>query len=283
MKIKIIYPLLSILICLYFTQLSQAQTIKPPIIKVKEGDIYKYKQNMQISSTQTMGGNQIESIVSQSMLIDLNVDETESDDHIEFEGKIHDFSMQISGAGMDTTTTIKDESFLFSTVFDQFGKEISRKKDTTKSALKDQLDMNNPASSFSPFIELSDKEINVGDTWSEEKTDTTVNNPFKELIIQTATTYKFNGIEKKDGTECYIFEIDQEMEVSGSGETHGMQLFAEGEGVSEGVVYIIKESGVIFNSTSLTELSMNIAITGQQSMTIPMVQKIESNQQLIIE
>lgn len=280
---KTIKTLLTTIFCLLLIPVTNAQSIKPPIIAVKKGDALSYSFDMQISSTQTMGGNQIESLVTQSMLVNFSVEDITSDNLINMAGKIHDFSMHISGAGMDTTNTFGEESYPFNVVYNEFGEEIKRETDTTKKAFSGQLDMDNPSSTFSPFTELSKKKIDVGDTWTEEKTDTLANKPFDELIIHSITISKYTGIENKDGIEYYVIQVSQEMEISGTGDMQEMQLFAEGEGVNEGEVYIIKDSGVIFSSKSLTEMSMNIAISGQQSMTIPMLQKIESNQQLIIE
>lgn len=278
---KYLKTILIIAINLIIVQLTHAQ-ISPPNIHVQQGDIFKYSYEMQINSTQSMGGNQMSSQVIQSMSLEFEVESAKENESIDILGNITNFSMSISGGGLDSTTAMAQEGPTYRLTYNDFGKETSRTLvDSANSEVAAQLNMENPSININLFLELPDKKIAPGDTWTEEKTDTVINAPFKALIIHAITKYKYEGNEKNNGTELIRITYSQEMEISGSGEMNGMQLFAEGEGASEGHVDLNKKMGILVNSEVVTEMSMNVAISGQQSFNIPMTQNIKTKQQLI--
>ncbi|MBN1117604.1 MAG: hypothetical protein JXA77_10385 [Bacteroidales bacterium] len=284
MNLKSFKPVLTLICAL--GALNLAAQINPPIIDVNSGESYNYQIDIKTSSTQTMGGMQQSSEADQRVKVLFEVDKITENDEINLTATISDLSLSMNAMGMMDTTITTPGKFgpAYFASFDKFGKSIDRYPiDSVEKDPNNQFDFENASVTITLFLELPENKITEGEEWTMDNVDTVKSGPFSELIIRSVGTFVLDGIKTIDGVEVYKISSAEVIELIGTGDMNGMQISAEGEGANEGFYYVNTKNGVIEKRESLLELSMIIAISGQQSMTIPMVQKVNYSQVLISE
>jgi hypothetical protein len=117
------------------------------------------------------------------------------------------------------------------------------------------------------FLVFPAKAIKIGETWPEEQTNSVVSGPL-EIEIKSSTVYRFVGVEKHMNKECYRFDSETKITLSGAGEQGGMGLEYEGSGGGKGVVYFDYLNGLIV-SMSGSQSTEGVVAIPSQGMDIP--------------
>lgn len=142
-------------------------------------------------------------------------------------------------------------------------------------------DVRNLASGFKIFFpDLPDKPVNLGDSWPasfviEDKAGTMS----RRNEIQMVNT--FEAIETVDGMECLRIVSKLTGAVSGKGSQQGVDLLITGTTKGTDIWYFAPKEGRFVKSTSEAVSELTIAVTGPQSVTIPMTQKRTSEVKLV--
>lgn len=97
--------------------------------------------------------------------------------------------------------------------------------------------------------------------------------PF-EISTNSTDNVTFLGSETKNGVEYHKLKLDGPLQVSGKGSQMGMDMNIEGTGSNSGFAWLDKTTGFPAYIEMLTGMDMNVAVSGAQSMAIPMTQNI---------
>lgn len=136
--------------------------------------------------------------------------------------------------------------------------------------------MVNPRQTFDSFSpELPQKKVEIGDTWTSEKTMPVESSGMK-MQINSKGNYVLAGKEKIGDKELLKITYTSEMLIDGQGEQMGMKMAIEGDGEAKGHYLFDEKAGVIQDGESETQMDLTIAITGTQNMTMPMTQFIKA-------
>jgi hypothetical protein len=253
-----------------FSYSQEAYVLKYNFVKGKT-----YLQNTQITqnTTQTMGGREIKILTEVKYGTEFAVENVGNDGSGTVLLSLSSVSVHSSNPGMDTTmnyTDLKDKSRV---VFSVTGKSLSSEKVDSSgvSTVVSQLDLGR-------LKILPDKSAKVGEKWQDQTVDNrkaTSGNPFT-MEIKSDMEYTLTGKEIKDGTEFLKISYSGTITVNGKGTQMGMEMFIEGTGKSEGFSYFEPKTSLVGYSEDNTEMNLNVAVSGQQNMTIPMTQTIKS-------
>jgi hypothetical protein len=253
--------------------LVHSQEYKPQF-KVANGQEYNYQMDMISESTQSMGGQEMKIPANSTSTIKNLINKIFPDGKIEiivssWDAKVStkmlkDTTMQFNGkVGPTSKITV-----------DKLGNALSKEKIDTVAASAGSFNMDNSMIGTILFCEFPDKPLKTGDKWTKEHTDS-VGAPFGKLGMKIKTEYTFGSKEIIDGRNLYKVTSTSAIEVAGKGQMQGMDLFIEGTGAKSGNTYFDPATGVIYLDKNKIELSMTVAISGQQSMTIPVTQKMD--------
>jgi hypothetical protein len=238
------------------------------------GKTYVQHTELKQNITQSMGGQEMK------MQVDLN-----SDNEFVVENVLQDgnatmlvslltASVHSAGMGKDTTMKFNDLKEKSRMVFSTNGKTVSSTKvDSTNIAgLMGTLDQ------FAKLASLPGKSVKIGEKWQDktvEKRNASSGNPF-DAEVTSNTEYTLVGKEAKDGKEYYKIAFKGTIAINGSGNQMGMEMFLEGTGAVEGFNYFDPKTTMVVYAEGNTEMDMNISISGQQNMTIPMTQSMKA-------
>lgn len=238
------------------------------------GKTYVQHTELKQNITQSMGGQEMK------MQVDLN-----SDNEFVVENVLQDgnatmlvslltASVHSAGMGKDTTMKFNDLKEKSRMVFSTNGKMVSSTKvDSTNIAgLMGTLDQ------FAKLASLPGKSVKIGEKWQDktvEKRNASSGNPF-DAEVTSNTEYTLVGKEAKDGKEYYKIAFKGTIAINGSGNQMGMEMFLEGTGAVEGFNYFDPKTTMVVYAEGNTEMDMNISISGQQNMTIPMTQSMKA-------
>jgi hypothetical protein len=118
------------------------------------------------------------------------------------------------------------------------------------------------------LIELPEKAMNIGDSWTTSQMDTSDQGNMK-VVTTPSATYTVAGEVDTLGYKCLRLTYKGTLKVKGEGTQMGMSLFFEGEGPVAGTAYFAPAEGLLVGAISDLNLESTIALTGQMSMTIP--------------
>jgi hypothetical protein len=116
---------------------------------------------------------------------------------------------------------------------------------------------------------LPEAPVSVGGTWNGSMADTNEAMGGK-LVTATTLTYTLVGEEQKAGYACVKITFTGTTTIEGKGSGMGMEIFTEGKGTVGGTLWFDVAAGVTVTEEVKLESEMTAAVTGQQSMTIPM-------------
>lgn len=261
----------------------QAQTFKTAI-KVSKGQEYVYQNNTIMDINQTMGTQEMKVYNSSTSTTKNLINNITKKGNIEVVTSNWDVVTVMKMPMADTTKT-ENKGMVgpsYKVLLGKTGKPISREKyDTTNMAPgTGSIDLNNKLTSSGLFVEFPEKDIKIGDKWNKDVTDSVAIMGGNKMGVTAKTDYTLGGIETIDGKKLQKVTFTSNMELGGKMKMQGMEMFLEGTGVSTGTSYIEPVTKVIYKTETDIELDMTIAVTGQQSMTIPMNQKIKVTQTL---
>ncbi len=121
------------------------------------------------------------------------------------------------------------------------------------------------------YHQLPEEPVAVGAKWTKSVVDS--NEGMGGKIVSTATVeYQLAGVEEKAGHACLRITYAGDMTIEGKGAMMGMEIFTEGRGTTSGTWFFDPKGGYTVAEDARIETDMTAAMTGQQTMTIPITQ-----------
>jgi len=232
-----------------------------------------YVQNSEISETvvRSMGGQDYKMLSDIKSSNEYNIESIEADGNATILVSFLNASIRAAAMGRDTTMQFNDLKDKSRVVFSSTGKSLSTVKVDSSEVSK----MLGQLSQTTKLQILPARPIKVGEKWQDKIVENNKANGF-DTNIDNVMDYVLVGKETKDGKECYKITFTGTLAINGKGSQMGMEMFLEGTGKTEGTCYFDPKSTMIVLSESQTEMDMNIAVSGQQNMTIPMTQSMKT-------
>jgi len=239
-----------------------------------KGKTYVQQTELKQSITQSMGGQEMKMQVDLSSANQFVVENVLQDGNATMVVSLLNASVHSVGMGKDTTMKFNDLKEKSRMVFSTNGKTVSSTKvDSGNIAgLMGTLDQ------FAKLASLPGKTVKIGEKWQDktvENRNASGGNPFDAEIVNN-TEYTLVGKETKDGKEYYKIAFKGTLTINGKGNQMGMEMFLEGTGAVEGFNYFDPKTTMVVYAEGNTEMDMNISISGQQNMTIPMTQSMKA-------
>jgi hypothetical protein len=130
------------------------------------------------------------------------------------------------------------------------------------------------------FPDMAGKPVKIGDTWT---THDTINvkggNADLRLTFENINTLK--GLETVNGMECVKVIAAVTGTMTGEGQQGPANLYFEGDIEATDTWYFAYKKGVFVKAISEGQTEADIAVTGEQKMTIPMTMKTNFETKLI--
>lgn len=156
----------------------------------------------------------------------------------------------------------------------------------SKADARPETSKNNPAMTMGfdvkqtlPLIPFQNNKVKAGDTWTDNRTDS-IDFMGGLLLISTQTNYTVAEETKHNGVNCLVIKVTADIANEGNTSMQGMEFFMEGTGKMAGNIYLDTKTGFLVEEELVTENQINLALTGQQSMVIPISQKMTSKRTL---
>lgn len=238
------------------------------------GKTYVQQTELKQNITQSMGGREMKMQVDLSSDNEFVIEKVLKDGNATMLVSLLNASVHSAGMGRDTTmkyNNLKDKSRM---VFSTDGKTVS----TTKIDSTDVAGMMGTLDQFAKLAYLPGKAVKIGEKWQDktvENRNASGTNPFDAEVVSN-TEYTLVGKEAKDGKEYYKIAFKGTVAINGKGNQMGMEMFLEGTGAVEGFNYFDPKTTMVVYAEGNTEMDMNISISGQQNMTIPMTQSMKT-------
>lgn len=253
--------------------LTYAQTYTPAI-KVSKGQELNYLMDMKMDITQSAGGQEMKYGTAMVATVKNAVSNILTDGKLEILVSYWDVKA--------TTKILKDTSISYpgkvgattKVVVDKLGNLLSKSKIDDAQAGNKVDGLDNNLTSIIAFCEFPDKPLKPGDKWTKEHNDSVPASNIGKMELKMKSEYTFGQKETVDGKAYYKITCATAIQISGKGSMQGMNLVIDGTGVKNDDIYLDPATGVVYSDKSITELDMNIAVTGPQNMTIPMTQKM---------
>jgi len=156
-------------------------------------------------------------------------------------------------------------------IYDQYGKKIKKVEiDKIKSNQNQEFSKNTNI-----FIQLPEKPVKAGETWTNSNTDTTASDEANKMITKTDVEYKLEGREKYLGADCLKISFKGTLKIEGVAVQQNMNIVMEGTGKVAGVYFFNENKGTIIFIENIADVDVNAAIP-DQGMTIPISNKSKS-------
>lgn len=273
---------LAIAISIFFTS-AYAQEFKTPL-KVSKGQEFNYQTEMVMDIVQTMGGQEIKVYSSNSAVMKYAITNVLPDGGAELLTSVWDAKSRTKMMAMDTTMTFAGKvGPTYKIILNKYGNIIKKEKvDTVAINIAGaNFDMENRMTASGMFVEFPEKNLQPGEKWNKESNDSVAAPGMAgKLGYGIKTDYTLGAKETIEGKELQKINFTSAIEIGGKSKMQGMDLFIEGTGIQNGDIYIDPASKVVYQSNSVIEMDMTVAVSGAQAMTIPMSQKITVTQKL---
>lgn len=237
------------------------------------GKTYTYEVQLANNIIQSFGGQEMKMVMDISASSEFFIEKIAENGDITIIELIKDISMHTVMMGRDTTMNFKDINEKNRVVYTKDGKQISKELIDSASI----PDLAGTTNQISRFMYLPEKAVKVGEKWQNVKTDKTEitdKNPIG-TIINSNEDFTYVGKESQDGKSFDKILIESTSTIEGKGIQMGMEMFMEGTGKTQGFAYFDSKTSVIVYSELNTDMDMNLAIAGQENMTIPMSQSMK--------
>jgi len=240
--------------------------------RMKKGQRLTYKMKMALDQSVEMMGQEMTSTVNNATTLRLEVEEVSKDGKITFVYAVDSLQAHVKNAMMRMDSIFKNPDGLIGkrtriTIMPNGKRVSSVVVDSVKLAPMMMQLLGSRQNSFG-FVELPDKELKPGDSWTHDKADTIAQGS-GQIVIGTATTYTVAGEVDTLGYKCLRLASKGKTTLKGEGEQMGAKLFFEGEGPTSGAAYFAVKEGLLVAVVSDADLEATIAVTGPQNMTIP--------------
>jgi hypothetical protein len=130
------------------------------------------------------------------------------------------------------------------------------------------------------FHRLPAQPVVMGEKWKKAVLDST-EIPGGHAVVNTDFEYTLAAEEVKQGEPCVRITYTGSLTTVGKGTRMGMDIFYEGTGKVTGTLFFGLKSGMLVNDDATTESESTIAVTGQQTMTIPSTQTVHAVRTLL--
>lgn len=247
--------------------------------KMEKGKTYRFKQDNKIETTQEMGGQEMKMITDENSIIRYDVTDVSTSGLMNLIYTYEDSKLRMKGMGRDTTMDMQNiKGKKTRAEMAKTGKIIKEAPaDTSKSA--------NSSSSLNMFANASmsmlpEQSVGIGEKWQGISNDTTRSSDGR-VIYKKNIEYILSGIEKKGKHDCLKIIFKGTLEMSGTMKQMGRDIVMEGTGETSGSFWFDVASGILVEDASVAAIEMTMAIVGQQQMTIPMSQRINSSKILV--
>lgn len=256
----------------------QAQKKYNPELKLKKGETLTYISNSNIDMVQSMMGQEMKMKITSASKNIIQINDINKAGHYVVKQTSKENIIEMNMGIMDTVMQIPEITNLPEFVVDKTGNIISKTNPEPSNDGQNGADFNS-MNSVSLFVEFPGKKITTGDTWDVSRTDSI---PFMggTLMNKIKTNYTFEGIEKKDETECFKITYKGSIENEGATTLQGMDFYIEGTGAIKGTTWVSVKTGVPVLDEAVMENEMTLALTGQQNLTIPITYNINSTRKL---
>jgi len=229
----------------------------------------KYKTSMNVQNSMEMQGREMTSGSDAVSVLRLEVEEVGKDGNVTFVYALD---------SLNVTATTPQGDQIFENPEGMIGKRtrqiMTAAGKKLKSVVVDSVQLpgllaqsggRRPAFSF---IELAEKEVKAGDSWTASTADTNAQTG-GQIIVAANTTYTIAGEVDTLGYKCLRIIYSGKITLTGNGVNMGMNFSIEGEGPNNGTAYFTPKEGMLVAVVGTSDLETTIALTGQMSMTIP--------------
>jgi len=248
--------------------------------KGEPGEVRQYKMNTNLEQNVEMMGNEVNNNVEMAYFLTQKIQSAEKDGSLKMTFTYDSLTFDASGAQMGAMKDV-----LLKRIKKMKGIEIdfkiSNKGDVLEFTKIDSLipqqlrQFINPRQSFSAFLPgLPEMSIKIGDSW-QDKNELPIKSDKMDMKLISDNKLTLLGKEQVDRRELLKIKSVGTIEMEGKLEQGGMNVFMEGDGDSKGEFLFDNSNGLYYSGSSETEMDMTVALTGQQTMTIPMTQIIK--------
>jgi len=238
--------------------------------RMKKGDRLKYKMSLASEQTMEMMGQEMTTTVNGDTHMHMDVENITKDGNLTFVYAIDSMNVELKSPQVNQSFINPAELMGKRTrvTINAYGKKLnSAVVDSVKlSGMLAQLGVGRQTALN--LMELSEKEVKSGDTWSTSRTDT-VSQGGGKMLVTPSVTYTVGGEVDTLGYKCVRILSKGTTTIKGDGTQMGAKFFIEGQGPGSGIAYFAPKEGLLVASTSVSDLEMTIAVTGPQNMTIP--------------
>ena len=236
--------------------------------KYVKGKTYRYQEESKYQSVQEISGQEIKATGSTFSSMKMIVQNVSDSGDLTIISSFEDYWVTSKSPYMDTTMVMKDLlNKDIQTVISKTGRIIGNKLLDTADTGKDIIGKGDGLYNvYKEFVRFPDKELNIGDTWKDDRTDTTKGT---QMVTRTELVYTLLGIEEKNGHTSLKAGFSGKTEISGKMTQMGMEFFMEGSGDTNGTLWFDQKSGILVAVESTNDREMTMAMTGQMQMTIP--------------
>jgi len=129
------------------------------------------------------------------------------------------------------------------------------------------------------FGSFPEKSVKPGDTWTSKHNDTTDIGSGAEdtgamartgtIYTTTNATYTLMRFTDTLGHHCAVIGNTFTLKTDGDMSMMGMNMTIDGDGTGKTTFYFDADKGILVASENRTEISQNMAMTGQQNMVMP--------------
>ncbi|MBP1658378.1 MAG: hypothetical protein H6Q31_2979 [Bacteroidetes bacterium] len=235
---------------------------------LEQGKSYLYTDHVTASIVQEMGGQEMKSLSTSSIVSRISVDAVLPDGSFSLITQLDSMTASTKSPRMDTTRVMTDIMGKRSrVVLSPLGKVLQR-------AIIDSIKAAGPmmrgaaAREVIRFQTLPEQAVVVGAQWTVTSVDTNEMMGGK-MVTGSTITYTLNGKEEKGGRTCVKIGYTGTMTIEGKGSMMGMEVFSEGKGTLSGTWHFDPAAGITVADESQMDTDVTMAMTGQQNMTMP--------------
>ncbi len=247
--------------------------------KLPQGTTYRFADSILANTSQEMMGQQVKSTSTVYAVSKMDVAEVRDDGTTVLVVAPESMRVNIKNRQMDTT--IVPQQLL--------GKrtqlEISRLGDILHRATLDSVKVAGLAASVGQreLVRLHvypPKPVKIGDKWTSSRPDTNESMGGKMVSLSTIE-YTAQAKEARQGRECLKVVYSGKTSLNGKGTMMGSSFFLEGSGTMTGTFWADPATGLPVAEDATMNMESTIAVTGQQSMTIPSSQSVTTHRVLL--
>ncbi|MFQ5706831.1 MAG: hypothetical protein ACE5HO_05235 [bacterium] len=248
--------------------------------KMEKGQTFEYAVSEVREVTQEMMGTEVTSESKTEARLKLQSEGPSKAGNLVFTMFYENFKLNLKSMRIDTV--LQDPAAL---IGKRTRKVITATGDQVKSIQIDTVKVNpifaqalNNSGEFLP--NLPNSELRIGEPVNSSDVDTTY--LFGgSTVSRSDVEYTLVGPEPKSGYNCLKIAFKGTISLEGDGKFQGFDFALEGDGDIEGTLFFEPGKGLLVAAENQADLEMTAAITGQQNLTIPITQSLNSTITLV--